>query len=571
MHTGPPAIVDVDRRAQLERSLALARTALALLALVVVLNELPVSGEITPLTGNLIIAYNVYALIAAVLIGVMRPRPAFGALLHVGDILWAVALTTGVESLASTPSVFNLFVLVSAGYRWGLPETLLTGVTTAGLHVLATIILVTGSGSSSIPLVRNPLVTGSLYLIGLAWMIGYLADEQNRARAHAAATTQVLAAVDFAGGLRASLQRVMTILLTTFRATQVVMLFEESASGRIYRWSLGDVEGPVRLDELSASDPEGWLFPVPASARAWRLRRRGGHVTGVSDLVVRRRRSRRAMPAASRVPFRERALVAVLAISGEWNGRLLILDPGTRPDTRTIDWVATLAAHLAPALYSLYLLRRLRSRVTVVERTRLARELHDGLIQTLVGVEMRLAALQRRAAAGHTVNPGEIAGAQEQLHGEVVNARELMERLKPVTVNPADLTGRLADLAERFRRDTGIETQFVSAVDEELDMSPRLAREMVRIAQEALVNIRKHSGASQVVVRFAASATNWTLGIDDDGRGFDPAGRHTLDDLDRTRRGPALIKERVRGIRGDMVLDSGPGRGTSLQISIPRA
>lgn len=102
-------------------------------------------------------------------------------------------------------------------------------------------------------------------------------------------------------------------------------------------------------------------------------------------------------------------------------------------------------------------------------------------------------------------------------------------------------------------------------------MSPRLARELVRIAQEALVNIRKHSGASQVVVRFAASATNWTLGIDDDGHGFDPAGRHTLDDLDRTRRGPALIKERVRGIRGDMVLDSGPGRGTSLQISIPRA
>src|ERR687898_170586 len=219
MHTGPPAIVDVDRRAQLERSLALARTALALLALVVVLNELPVSGEITPLTGNLIIAYNVYALIAAVLIGVMRPRPAFGALLHVGDILWAVAITTGVESLASTPSVFTLFVLVSAGYRWGLPETLLTGVTTAGLHVLATTVFIGGDGSSTMPLVRNPLITGSLYLVGLAWMIGYLADEQNRGRTHAAATTQVLAAVDFAGGLRASLERVMTILLTTIPAT----------------------------------------------------------------------------------------------------------------------------------------------------------------------------------------------------------------------------------------------------------------------------------------------------------------------------------------------------------------
>jgi len=368
---------------------------------VVVLNELPLSGEITRLTGNLIIAYNVYALLVAVLIGVMQPRPTFGALLHVGDILWAVAITTGVKSLASTPSVFNLFVLVSAGYRWGLAETLLTGVTTAGLNVLAaTVVMARTDALMSMPLIRNPLVTESLYLIGLAWMIGYLADEQNRARAHAAATTRVLAAVDFAGGMRASLQRVMTILLTTFRATQVVMLFEESVSGRVYRWSVTDVDTQVRLDDLPASDQEGWLFPVSPSARAWRLRRRGEHVTGVSDLVVRRRRSRRAMPAASRVPFRERALVAVLGISGEWSGRLLILDPGTRSDTRTVDWLATLAAHLAPALYSLYLLRRLRSRVTVVERTRLARELHDGLIQTLVGVEMQLAALRRRAGPG---------------------------------------------------------------------------------------------------------------------------------------------------------------------------
>ena len=570
MHTGPPAVVDVDRRAQLERSLALARTALALLALVVVLNELPVSGEITPLTGNLIIAYNVYALLVAVLIGVMQPTARVRGAAARGRH----PVGRGDHHRRGVSRQHTVrFHSVRAGQRrvpMGPAGDPVDGHHDCRAARPGTILLTAGAGSATMPLVRNPLVTGSLYLIGLAWMIGYLADEQNRARAHAAATTRVLAAVDFAGGLRASLQRVMTILLTTFRARQVVMLFEESASGRVYRWSLGDVDGPVQLDELPVSDPEGWLFPVPASVRAWRLRR-GGDVTGVSDLVVRRRRSRRAMPAASRIPFRERALVAVLGISGEWSGRLFILDPGTRTDTRTVDWLATLAAHLAPALYSLYLLRRLRSRVTVVERTRLARELHDGLIQTLVGVEMQLAAIKRRAAAGHSVNPGEIERAQEQLHGEVVNARELMERLKPVTVNPADLTGRLADLAERFRRDTGIETEFVSAVDEELDMSPRLARELVRIAQEALANIRKHSGASQVVVRFAASATNWTLGIDDDGRGFDPAGRHTLDDLDRTRRGPALIKERVRGIRGDMVLDSGPGRGTSLQIDIPRA
>src|SRR4051794_3639508 len=258
MHTAPPPSVEIDRRAQLERSLALARTALGLLALVVVLNELPASGEVTPRTADLLIGYNVYALLAAVLIGVLGPRPVFAALFHVGDILWAVAITTGVESLASTPSVFSLFVLVSAGYRWGLPETLLTGLATAGLQMLASSTLLSGVVPAAAPLARNRLVAGSIYLMGLAWMIGYLADEQNRSRAHAAATARVLAAVDFAGGLRASLERVLGILLTTFRAAEVVVLFEETVTGRVYRWSLSDLETPIHLDELPASDQEIW-------------------------------------------------------------------------------------------------------------------------------------------------------------------------------------------------------------------------------------------------------------------------------------------------------------------------
>jgi signal transduction histidine kinase len=569
MHPEPLPFVDVDRRAQLERSLALARTALALLALVVVLNELTLSREMAPLTSSLIIAYNVYALLAAVLIGVIRPLPLLGALLHIGDILWAVVITTRIESLATTPSMFYLFVVVSAGYRWGLPETLLTGVATAGLHV-AGFTMSPHRLLPTVPLAPIGLLTGSFYLMGLAWIIGYLSDEQNRSRAQAAATARVLAAIDFAGGLRASLRRVLSILLTTFDATEVVMLFEESATGRVYRWSLTDADAPVYLDELPAADRDRWLFPVSASVRAWRLRRRATRISGVSDIIARRRRARRAVPEAADLPFKQRALVAVLAIGGEWTGRLLILDPGSRPDTRTIDWLATLVNHLGSALYSLYLLRRLRSRVTVVEQTRLARELHDGLIQTLVGVEMQLEALRRRALAGHASNPEEIAHAQDLLHGEVINARELMQRLKPVEVNPAALPGRLADLTERFRRDTGIETQFVSAVDDELDMSPRLAREVMRIAQEALVNVRKHSGATEVVVRFGASASDWTLVIDDNGCGFESAGRHSLDELERTRRGPVLIKERVRGIRGSLVLDSRPGRGTCLEIRVPR-
>src|SRR3954467_15951336 len=134
MHAAPLPWVDIEHDAQLERSLALVRAALALFALVTLLHDLPVSGEITPFDARLVIGYTLYALVAAVLIAVIRPRPADGALRHTGDILWAVALTTDVQPLASMPSVFYLFALASAGYRWGLYEALMTGVAAAGVH-----------------------------------------------------------------------------------------------------------------------------------------------------------------------------------------------------------------------------------------------------------------------------------------------------------------------------------------------------------------------------------------------------------------------------------------------------
>src|SRR5829696_4717162 len=266
MHAAPLPSVDIEHHAQLERSLALVRAALALFALVTVLQNLPIPGEVTRFNARLVIGYTVYALAAGVLIAVLRPRPAVGALLHTGDVLWAVALTTHIEPLASMPSVFYLFALASAGYRWGLYEALLTGVAAAGLHAA-----VSSTSSQLPPVETGRLVTPSLYLLALSALIGYLADAQNRSWAQAAATARVLAAVDFGGGFRASVQRVLEILLASFHATEVVMLFEESASGRVYRWSLTNADRPVQLDELPGSEQETWMVPAQATMRAWRL------------------------------------------------------------------------------------------------------------------------------------------------------------------------------------------------------------------------------------------------------------------------------------------------------------
>jgi two-component system nitrate/nitrite sensor histidine kinase NarX len=101
-------------------------------------------------------------------------------------------------------------------------------------------------------------------------------------------------------------------------------------------------------------------------------------------------------------------------------------------------------------------------------------------------------------------------------------------------------------------------------------MPARTCRELTRIVQEALVNVRKHSQAHQVVVRLFTDHNHWKLTIEDDGHGFDFSGRLSQAQLDEARKGPVVIKERVRLIDGELTIESNPGRGSRLEITVPQ-
>jgi two-component system sensor histidine kinase DegS len=88
--------------------------------------------------------------------------------------------------------------------------------------------------------------------------------------------------------------------------------------------------------------------------------------------------------------------------------------------------------------------------------------------------------------------------------------------------------------------------------------------------REALVNVRKHSGARNVLVRFAAKDGYWQLLVDDDGRGFDFSGRLNHAELEAERKGPTIMMERVRSIGGEPAIESSPGRDARLEIRVPQ-
>src|SRR4029079_11690235 len=135
---------------------------------------------------------------------------------------------------------------------------------------------------------------------------------------------------------------------------------------------------------------------------------------------------------------------------------------------------------------------------------------------------------------------------------------------------PRHLVDFLAESVEKFRRETGIDARFASGV-QEVPLPPHVCRETVRIVQEALANVRRHSGARNVVVRLDPTDTGVVLVVDDDGAGFPFAGRFGPSELEAARKGPVVIKERVRALGGELTIDSQPGRGARLEVRVPRA
>jgi signal transduction histidine kinase len=200
-----------------------------------------------------------------------------------------------------------------------------------------------------------------------------------------------------------------------------------------------------------------------------------------------------------------------------------------------------------------------------MERARVARDLHDGVIQSLIGIEMQLEAERQRDPARSV----DFEHIQQQIRYEILNLRELMNQLRPLELSPGEMPNYLADLVDKFGRDTGIHARFVHD-QQDVPFSSETCTELARIVQEALANVRKHSGAQNVIVRLAALEDGWDLTVLDDGRGFDFEGRLSQAQLDEQWKGPIVIKERVRLIGGELTLESGPARGSTLRITIPR-
>ncbi len=135
-----------------------------------------------------------------------------------------------------------------------------------------------------------------------------------------------------------------------------------------------------------------------------------------------------------------------------------------------------------------------------------------------------------------------------------------MAAFAPVDLQGSDVDAALARVAERFGAETGVEVVVESTWPGDAELGTDRAVVLVRAVQEALSNVRRHAGAGRVVLRLAADPDP-VVEVVDDGVGFDPAAAAGFG-LDGMRR-------RVEAAGGRLDVDSAPGRGTRLRVSLP--
>jgi len=204
------------------------------------------------------------------------------------------------------------------------------------------------------------------------------------------------------------------------------------------------------------------------------------------------------------------------------------------------------------------------------ERKRLARDLHDGLVQSLVSIGVSLEVLERRLEDGPARQPETLellVRLREALAGCLEEARRIMSDLRPLDLGGRSLSRAIKEYAERVSQEAGLRVVVVIS-GQESRLHPSLEAGLFRIIQEALSNVREHAEAREVFLKLRFLPRSVSAEVTDDGKGF--AWDGDLRELHSRRcYGLVGIDERVRLLGGTWRLASSPGRGTELRVKLP--
>jgi signal transduction histidine kinase len=552
---------------QTERIIAVGRVFLAAIALLSVALDPPSWTANAAAAYFLLAAYLGYAI---GLVPILRPAFAPAAwwpiLTHAVDLA-AFALFIQFTAGTSSPFyIYLLFPLTTATLRWQWRGALVTGFTALvlflGIALYAAYLAPAGQ-------IDMQVVIGRCLILTVATaMLTYLgaAHEMGLTRLENLAEWPRQVLPDRAALLRDIVESVARIL----DAPRLLLIWESEEpwvevatwDGSQFMWRH---EPPGTFGTMVAEPLREHSFLCPEAARPTsrvvyaqhqRLRWWKG------EPLDRALRERFDVRTVASWPVREEGV----------HGRLFCLDKGDM-SVEDLVYGDLLAGLVASRLAHADLVDQLRQRAFAEDRLKLARDLHDGVLQALTAASLQIQAARRLLTHDPAAAEARLRELQRVIAAEHVDIRSFIEQLKPgrpeLPMGNVSVGSYLNELASRISRQWGIEVHVAFEPDP-LKIPEQIATEVYMLAHEALVNAARHARASKVFVAVYLTADRLSLVVSDDGKGFDFQGRMRLSEMKERQAGPASLRDRVSTLGGDLNVESGP-TGSRVQMDVPLA
>jgi signal transduction histidine kinase len=376
--------------------------------------------------------------------------------------------------------------------------------------------------------------------------------------------------LQFDRGLAESIRQALGEMCLAFDCQEACLAIRDEDLDRLFVWRVRPVDNqPISPEGLPLLRSDTFLADCLEVSICWEFSNGKGTGFGWDRRDGQRFRDIPAPPNSTRQELGAKALMAVtIEAGGRPSGRALLINPRKRFTSADLRWFERIIRHVGPPLENIFLLRHLRARAVESERSRISRDLHDGILQTLLSLIIQLDVLRRKLPQTPEQASLELGNLQKTVQQESEELRRMVTDLRPLRVESADMRELMVGFAERYRNESGLAVDLFIE-DRNLRLPDRICRELFQIYRESLHNIKKHANASHVVVKLGQDETQVSLVVDDNGRGFSFSGRYTSEELDRLRLGPISIKERTRSVGGTLTVESNPGHGARLIIAIP--
>ncbi len=261
-------------------------------------------------------------------------------------------------------------------------------------------------------------------------------------------------------------------------------------------------------------------------------------------------------------------LIPLVAPTGSWVGLLTITSPASGGLSRGSEQnFVTIAAQVALVLDNLRLVAQAQETAVLRERQRLAREIHDTLAQGFTSIVMHLEAAEQALPTDPAVTRRHVDQARSTARDSLAQARRVVDDLRPELLESTPFDQAIGRVVEQWAAHSGVAAEF-KVTGNIQPLHPQVEVTLLRSSQEALANVRKHAQATSACVTLSYLGDTVILDVEDDGVGLQQQAA-APDGLTSGGFGLVAMRQRVAQLGGELFIESEPGEGTTLSISLP--